>query len=794
MIIGCVAIGGAAMHADVITPEQALERAAAQGPSAVRAKVATKTQPQLLLTARAAERPTAYVFSNAAEAGYMVLSADDKAVPVLGYSDTGSFDPENIPDGLKYWLDLYGREMEYANANGLEPATPMRVQNEFAPIEPLCSTVWGQDTPYNDMCPAIGTSRTVAGCVATAMAQMMKYHQYPAVGTGTGKAKVYNSKGELISNVSVAFGDYPLDWANMTDTYTSASTTAQKDAVATLMYLCGMSVEMQYALDGSGAASAAVASGLIDHFDYDKGTWYAPRDLYSLSQWQQMIYNDLANVGPVVYSGATADNEGHSFVCDGYSSDGYFHFNWGWEGMSDGYYLFTCLNPLEQGTGGATILEPFSYIQDAILGAQPNKGITDEVYCYMYTSGNLSTDVSSANCGSSWITLMGEFWNGSPYTINGTLGIFLDKEDGTSQYSAGTNMGSCEPGGGFGGYYIRLPNNLSDGTYTMTAGWADSDGVSHRMLNPQNTISSFEVVVSSKKATITPIRPDCYVTVTSVYTPSGFGYAGVRNKFELELVNNSSVEFNNSICAGLYLKGSSPASTTAPAYLGAADQLLLDVGDTMEYEYISAFTGAPAGEYVLYFMDPDDYTWYSYGYNFVLEEAPAETEFVITNFQLNGGANEENGVFEVLDASNLNFTFDIECVSGVVDRTFTIGIFRANGKNWNTSFTTPEILAMPGETVAVAAQSSLRNPSFNKQYHAYLYAGTTSSSEQLAGPIDFTYVAQLGVSSIEADDEAVSVEYYNLQGQKVENPTPGLYISVSRYADGTTRSEKVKFK
>ncbi|MCD8387345.1 MAG: C10 family peptidase [Bacteroidales bacterium] len=786
MIIGCVAMGSAAMHADVITPEQALERAAAQGPTAVRAKVAAKTQPQLLFTARAAERPTAYVFSNAAEAGYMVLSADDKALPVLGYSDSGSFDPNNIPDGLKYWLDLYGREMEYANANGLEPATPMKVQNEFAPIEPMCSTVWGQDAPYSNMCPAYGSTHAVTGCVATAMAQMMKYHEYPAVGTGTAKVTFYGS------TYSVAFGDYPLDWANMTDTYTSASTTAQKDAVATLMYLCGMSVDMSYALDASGAVSNNIPAGLIDHFDYDKGTWYAVRDLYSLSQWQQMIYNDLANVGPVVYSGATADYEGHCFVCDGYSSDGYFHFNWGWEGMSDGYYLLTCLNPLEQGTGGATILEPFSYTQDAILGAQPNKGTTDVKY-YMYTLGNLSTDRTSATCGSTWVTMLGEYWNGSTYTISGTIGAYLDKDDGSSEYIPGSSMSDVIPGGGFGGFYIRFPSSLADGTYTMVPAWSDSDGNCHRMVSPQNCISSFEVMVSSKKATITPIRPDCYVTVTSVTTPSGFGYAGVRNKFELELVNNSSVEFNNSICAGLYLKGSSPASCTAPAYLGAADQLLLDVGDTMEYEYVTAFTGAPAGEYILYFMDPDDYTWYSNGFNLVLQEAPAENEFVVSNFQLNGGANEEDGVFEVTDPNNLVFTFDIECTSGLIDRTFTIGVLRGSASTWNTSFTTSAALVMEGEKVSVSTTGALRNASLNKQYHAYLYAGTTSSSEKLAGPIDFTYVSQLGVSSIAADDEAVSVEYYNLQGQKVENPTPGLYISVSRYADGTTRSEKVKF-
>lgn len=180
------------------------------------------------------------------------------------------------------------------------------------------------------------------------MAQVIKYHNYPERGTGSVSYRTASGY-----NVAFDFASTPLPMSLMADVYDVTSSAESRDAVATLMLACGASVTMEYQSSASGASSASVPDALMSYFGYDSNSVaYRQRAWYGLKEWEDLIYNDLATVGPVYYGGNNMSS-GHAFVCDGYSSDGYFHFNWGWSGMADGYFRLTALDPATQGIGGS---------------------------------------------------------------------------------------------------------------------------------------------------------------------------------------------------------------------------------------------------------------------------------------------------------------------------------------------------------------------------------------------------------------------------------------------------------
>lgn len=349
----------ALMWGTPLSPEQAVERMRTE-------KIGSRFAPaQLTLAYTATETalPTYYVFN--AQEGYVIASADDMAEPILGYVDNGSFDYASIPEQMRWWLAEYASQIDAArqqnsgqNANFVRMARPSRPA-----IRPLVNTRWNQSAPYNNLCPLYdGTNRAATGCVATAMAQVLRFWKYPAKGTGSNS---YTYEG--ITN-SFDFGNTTFDWGNMIHTYVSGSyTTAQASAVATLMRACGVAVNMMYG-SSSGAYSADVPGALIGYFNYSPSAYLAYRQCYNLYDWEDLVYGELASKAPVYYAGhGTAG--GHAFVCDGYEGDGYFHFNWGWGGSSDGYFLLGALNPTTLGIGGGG--GGFNQGQSAIIGLRP---------------------------------------------------------------------------------------------------------------------------------------------------------------------------------------------------------------------------------------------------------------------------------------------------------------------------------------------------------------------------------------------------------------------------------------
>lgn len=334
-----------------------------------------------------------YVFSTENQ-GFVIVAGDDCIIPILGYANEGAFDPDNIPPTMQKWLEGYKAEIRYAIENHIV-ASPevqaewqalqsgvgsMKSQTMASSVAPLITTKWDQAPYYNDLCPYDYQERTVSGCVATAMAQVMKFWNFPATGFG-----FHSYNHSTYGTLSANFGSTTYNWADMPDQLTSSSTSTQKNAVATLMYHCGVAVEMNYniaANGGSGAmticsgynnCTASAEDALKTFFGYKTTLQGIHKRDYTSSNWINLLKTELDAGRPIVYAGR-GNEGGHCFVCDGYENNNYFHFNWGWSGQNDGYFALTALNPGSGGAGGGSYT--FTDEQRAIIGIEPENNAT----------------------------------------------------------------------------------------------------------------------------------------------------------------------------------------------------------------------------------------------------------------------------------------------------------------------------------------------------------------------------------------------------------------------------------
>ena len=319
--------------------------------------------------------PYLYVFNH--ENGFVIVAADDRAYPILGYGE-GVFDINNIPDGLRYYLGFYGRQIQYAIDNEWTADEEVAAQWELLrkegvtmktrmekSVNPLLSTTWNQDYPYNYYAPSCTSywlgNHCYAGCVATAMSQVMKFWNWPETGVGehSYNTSTYPGGGAALS---ANFGETTYNWSIMPNQLGSQANEAAQ-AVALLMYHCGVSVNMDFTPQGSGAQTGDVPTALSEYFRYGECANMKSRDSYSKAKWEDMLMAQLDRGIPFVYAGSDTDG-GHAFNCDGYNNNRMFHFNWGWSGQyNNTYYQIDALN-----TGNGT----FNLYQRAVFDIMPD--------------------------------------------------------------------------------------------------------------------------------------------------------------------------------------------------------------------------------------------------------------------------------------------------------------------------------------------------------------------------------------------------------------------------------------
>ena len=317
-----------------------------------------------------------YVFNVGQNEGFVIVSGDDRAETVLGYSDKGYFDIDKIPAAMADLLDYYSYQIKCIQ----QGATAAPRLSNHPSIPELMTVKWGQDDPFNGKAPLGYFSnldkgfRCVTGCVATAMAQVL-YHQRFVNATQAeipGYENYYywiSPTGEKTATLDDIPEGSPLKWDKMVDDYSAQTITQdQKDAVADLMLYCGTAVNMKYNLkeaDGSEAFVSDISDAFKKYFGYSRGTRYVSRDYYSAVEWDDLIYNEIASGRPVIYGGQTSSGGGHAFIVHGYDGNGRYAINWGWEGYQDDYFYLNDLTTSDQGTGGSS--GGYNYDQEAVI-------------------------------------------------------------------------------------------------------------------------------------------------------------------------------------------------------------------------------------------------------------------------------------------------------------------------------------------------------------------------------------------------------------------------------------------
>ena len=349
-----------------------------------------------------------YFFKAPQGNGFVILSADDRAVPVLGYSIDNTFNPASLPEHIDLWFRQYDAEIDALIADDIKATDEIAaewqrlIKGDPEPVErarekavsALLTTAWGQgDTTgngvlYNSLCPHSGSVYAVAGCVAIATAQVMKYWNHPTTGRGS-----HSYTPSSYSQQSANFGNTTYAWSSMPDTLKRTSSSAQKTAVATLVYHIGVATEMDYGTRGSGATTTAGSSmsnypsaeyALKTYFKYNSGTLHSlSRYDYTQNEWIALLKDELdaSPRRPIIYSGRDQSGQyGHAFVFDGYDNSSRFHVNWGWDGYYNGNFVVTSLNPYGSGTGGNST-NNYSYYNSALLGIKPvtNTGSTSTI-------------------------------------------------------------------------------------------------------------------------------------------------------------------------------------------------------------------------------------------------------------------------------------------------------------------------------------------------------------------------------------------------------------------------------
>lgn len=741
----CICVFGAiAAYGERLSPEQAFQRAMADSQGAVRAPgLGDKYSPVLVYSVSdsVTETPAVYVFANGGNGGFWVVSADDSAIPLLGYSDRSSFDKSDIPPAMKEWLNGYALEIASSVSDGPVKIALTSEPTDHQPIEPMVTTRWNQSAPFNDRCPMLYNRRSVTGCLATAEAQILNYHKYPEAGSGVVS---YNWKTGG-RNITVDLDTVPLRWADMADVYNESSNPQSKLAVADLMYACGVVSSMDYSPSSSGATSLAGAQGMYGYMGCSEAavvlrSWFNPDD------WDQYVYNYLAEKGPLLYCGQSAAG-GHAFVCDGYMSDGYYHFNWGWGGMSDGYFQLSALNPGSQGIGGSS--SGYNSNQQLLTGLY-EPGSKGDFVPMIVADGGVFVDPDFNGVKGDTILLesnveKGGFFNYSMATVDVTYGARLLRNstgDETFVPCYGIQNVNLEGLRGWLRYPVVIPDDLQDGTYTLTPAFNAFSNGWHEMPILQSVDNYVLMTVSGdsikfERPQPAPIKISDIEFETPLYSGAGF-------KLKASVTATSDRKFYGNIAM---LLGESYGEDFVADFQG--EVMLLGAKPAVDTEFVySAELGNKRlkGDYTLVFVNTDNYQIVSDPIT-VNVKPYVQAAYTVSDARI---VNESS-----VDPNDVRVSFKLECTAGFFSQRITLAVGQMGEDDtfsMISRFESPVIYVENGESVITdfgggfagaagqvyAARLEIYNPSTRKyeplsDYMTFTVAGASGVDEASFG-------------------------------------------------------------
>ena len=542
--------------------------------------------------------PVLYVANKVRSGGFAVIGTDGTSEVLLGYADEGTLDPDHVPAPLKEWLDLYAGQLALAAQNPGSWRIAATQQEPMEPVAPLLGDItWDQTYPYNLLTPLyVGTTHAATGCVATAMAQVMRYHQWPAQGQGE-----HSYVCTTMNNVTLSadFSQSTYQWQHMTPKYSAESTEEECMAVAQLMKDCGYAVDMQYG-EQSGSNIELLPNALTAYFDYDSSIGLYNRQYYTQSEWHDIICREIREHRPVFSTGFTGGAGGHAYVFDGYDAQGLIHVNWGWSGMSNGYYRLSALTPPTQGTGGST--GGFNTKQAILVGMVPQGQGGDTHIQIVSSEKTKATPATADKSETVTLKLTGKITNyhWCDAVVDLGFGLFDAEESLVKVFPVEENLALAT-----NQYKIGLTcseadfSDIADGAYVVRP-VARSHGDGHwTVVGNYNYSKPNHLLLSVHEGTLAFQAPAPYDLKAESMETTPF-YKGVAAQVKATVTNQGDMDYSSGLRMALF-------DLNTGAMVAAGDEYLTDigVGESVQVAMNSVFNEFP-GTYGLSIIDENN--------------------------------------------------------------------------------------------------------------------------------------------------------------------------------------------
>lgn len=488
------------------------------------------------------------------EQGYVIVSGDDEMTELVGYAENGFFDAENVPPQMQLWLDGYAEYVAAVQSGKAKARKILLSDSPSVVVEPLVTTKWNQDAPFNNFAPEYtddnnNTQRCATGCAATAMAQIMKFHNWPEQGVGH-----YSYEHQSFGTISSNFSEHVYDWTNMIDRYNNGEySNVQADAVALLMKDCGVSLNMNYG-PVSGASIYSYTPAFKNYFRYSSRT--VNRSGCETAEFTKIITDELQEGRPIIYCG-TGEDGGHAFVVDGYDTNYFLHVNWGWGGYSDGYFDMNYMDPTGLGIGGGS--GAFKWNQGIVLarplkdGAEPYEFI--QQLCFVLFNdvqgGIFCEQEMPANKGDVVTILLRNTANLSGESFFGSLNVGVFDDSGAlvtmgNEERIENNNGELLEFQSGSLYSVDLPMTLN------TAGIADGNYIVRAMSKANGNVwrkfastDCLNMTVADGKVSL--VSPTPNISLTGIGSYNGNVYKGNPFSVNITIHNGSSIPADGSI-------------------------------------------------------------------------------------------------------------------------------------------------------------------------------------------------------------------------------------------------------
>jgi len=488
------------------------------------------------------------------EQGYVIVSGDDEMTELVGYAENGFFDAENVPPQMQLWLDGYAEYVAAVQSGKAKARKILLSDSPSVVVEPLVTTKWNQDAPFNNFAPEYtddnnNTQRCATGCAATAMAQIMKFHNWPEQGVGH-----YSYEHQSFGTISSNFSEHVYDWTNMIDRYNNGEySSEQADAVALLMKDCGVSLNMNYG-PVSGASIYSYYPAFKNYFRYTSRT--VNRSGCETAEFTKIITDELQEGRPIIYCG-TGEDGGHAFVVDGYDTNYFLHVNWGWGGYSDGYFDMNYMDPTGLGIGGGS--GAFKWNQGIVLARPLKDGVEPYEFiqqlCFVpyddVKGGIFYEQEMPANKGDVVTILLRNTANLSGESFFGSLNVGVFDDSGAlvtmgNEERIENNNGELLEFQSGSLYSVDLPMTLNtagiaDGNYIVRA-MSKADGDVWRKFASTDclnmTVADGKVYLSAPTPNISMVGIGSYDTAT---------YKGFSFNADVTVHNSSSIPVDGSI-------------------------------------------------------------------------------------------------------------------------------------------------------------------------------------------------------------------------------------------------------